>query len=65
MGSCEIADDSRRHGTLEELLAFSKPIQRLVRLAELRQHPGRGREGSGKQEDDVPGPDRRDPVLDR
>jgi hypothetical protein len=57
--------DAPRHAKLEELLTFSNPIQRLARLAELRKGPGRGREGSMKQVDDVPRPEDRDLVLDQ
>ena len=60
-----MADDSPRRLTLEELLAFPEPVQRLARLAELRQYPGGGGDRGGKQEDDVPRPDHRDPVLDQ
>ena len=49
----------------EEPLAFAEPAQRLARLAELRQDPGGGGDHVRKQERDVPGPERRDRVLDR
>ena len=65
VGPAATADDSPRRLTLEELLAFPEPVQRLARLAELRQHPGGGGDRRGKQEDDVPRPDHRDPVLDQ
>ena len=57
------ADDSPRRLTLEELLAFPKPVQRLTRLAELRQYPGGGGDRPGKMDDDVPRPGHRDPAL--
>jgi hypothetical protein len=61
----ETADESPRRLTLEELLAFPEPVQRLAFLAELRQDPGGGGDREGKYEDDVPGPEPRDPVLDQ
>ena len=64
VGPAETDDDSPRRLTLEELLAFPEPVQRLARLAELRQDPGGGGDREGKQEDDVPRPEHRDPVLD-
>ena len=56
-------DDSPRRLTLEELLAFPEPVQRLARLAELRQCPGGGGDRPGKVEDEVPCPGHRDPAL--
>src|ERR1700675_3774348 len=61
----EIRDDFPRRLTLEELLAFPEPAQRLARFAKLRQRPGGGGDRPGKVEDDVPRPDHRDPVLER
>ena len=61
----EIADVSPRRLTLEELLAFPEPVQRLARFAELPQCPGGGGDREGKQEDDAPRPEHRDPVLDQ
>ena len=60
-----MADDSPRRLTLEELLALPEPGQRLARLADLREDPGGGGDRVGKAEDDVPRPERRDPVLDQ
>ena len=60
-----MVDESPRRLTLEKLLAFLEPVQRLARLAELRQDPGGGGDRPGKQEDDVPGPNHRHPVLDQ
>src|SRR5262249_12928471 len=37
-----VADETPRRGTLEEMLSFPKPVQRLTRFAELGQYPGRG-----------------------
>ena len=59
-----MVDQSPRRLTLEKLLAFLEPVQRLARLAELRQSPGGGRDRPGKQEDDVPGTNPRHPLLD-
>ena len=64
VGPAETDDDSPRRLTIDELLAFPEPVQRLARLAELRQDPGGRGDRKGKQEDDVPRPERRDPVLD-
>ena len=49
-----MADESSRRLTLEELLAFPEPVQRLARLAELRQRPGGKGDRPGKQEDRFP-----------
>ena len=65
VGPAAMADDSPRRVTLEELLAFPEPVQRLARLAELRQDPGGGGDRVGKLEDDVPRPEHRDPALDQ
>src|SRR5262245_28983019 len=51
--------DSTRRLTLEELLAFPEPVQRLARLAELRQCPGGRGDRPGKVEDEVPCPGNR------
>src|SRR5262245_57785339 len=51
--------DSPRRLTLEELLAFPEPIQRLASLTELRQCPGGGGDRPGKVEDEVPCPGNR------
>ena len=60
-----MADVSPRRVTLEELLALPESGQRLARLADLREDPGGGGDRVGKSEDDVPRPERRDPVLDQ
>src|SRR6266849_8153 len=65
IGPAAIGDVSPRLVTLEELLAFPEPAQRLARLAELRQCPGREGDREGKHEDGVPGPERRDSVFDQ
>ncbi len=65
VGPAAMADDSPRRLTLEELLALPEPGQRLARLADLREDPGGGGDRAGKVEDDVPRPERRDPVLDQ
>jgi len=49
--------------TLEELLSLPKPVQRVIRLAKLRQHAGRGRHGNGPQDSSVPLLDCRDRPL--
>ena len=53
VGPAAMRDDSPRRLTLEELLAFPEPVQRLARLAELRQCPGGGGDRPGKVEDEV------------
>jgi len=58
-------NDASRRLTLEELVAFPEPVQRLARFAELRQCPGRGGDREGKRKDDVPAPEHRDPLLSR
>ena len=65
VGPAQIADESPRRLTLEEMLGFPEPAQRLGRFAELREDPGGGSDGEGKQESDVPCSVRRDPVLDQ
>ena len=65
IGPAAMADDSPRRLTLEELLAFPDPVQRLARLADLRQRPGGGGDRPGKMDGDVAGPQHRDPVLDQ
>src|ERR1700730_4153098 len=64
VGPAAIADDSPSREALEELLALTEPVQRRAPLTELRQYPGGGADRPGKQEDDVPRSDHRDPVLD-
>jgi hypothetical protein len=44
-----LEDDSPRGQTLDELLAFPEPVQRLARLAELRQVPGGGGDRQGSR----------------
>ena len=56
---------SPRHVTLGELLAFPEPGQRLARLADLRESPGGRGDPVGEVEDDVPCPERCEPVLDQ
>ncbi len=60
-----MALDDKCHLTFEELLAFPEPVQRLARLADLREDPGGGGDRAGKQDDDVPGSEDRDPVLEQ
>ena len=55
--------ESPRRGPLEELLPFSEPAQRLARFAELGQYPGGGGDRHRELEDDVPGSEHRDPML--
>src|ERR1700675_2510545 len=65
VGSAE-TDASPLCLTLDELLAFPKPVERRARLAELRQRPGGGGDRGGKQgAADVPRLEHRDPVLDQ
>jgi len=49
---------------VEKLLTFPKPVQRLARLAELGQRPGRAGHHEGKDEGDVPSPGYRDSAFD-
>ena len=52
IGPAAKGDNSTRYLTVEELLAFPEPVQRLARFAELRQCPGGGGERPGKLDDD-------------
>ena len=58
VGPATMGDDSPRRLTLEELLAFPDPAQRLARLAELRQRPGGGGDRPGKMDGDISSPQR-------
>src|SRR5262245_24659745 len=59
-----IVDDPPGCETLDELLPFAKPFQRLTRLVELRQYPSGG-DRVGKQDDDVPRLEHRDLGLEQ
>src|SRR5262245_10095176 len=63
VGPAAMEDDSSRRLTLEELFTLPQPVQRLARLAELRQCPGAGGNPRGKQDDDVSGSEHCDAVL--
>src|SRR5262249_43798223 len=65
IGPTAIGDVSPRLVTLEELLAFLEPNQRLGRRAELRQCPSGVGNRERKHEDDVPAPKQRDPAFDQ
>ena len=56
---------SSRRDTLEEILAFPEVVQRLARVAELRQDPSGGADRPGELEDDIPSPHPREPMLDQ
>ena len=56
---------SPRRPTLDELLALPQSVQRLVHVAELRQHPGRRADHLRKEHSDIPRPEHRDLVLDQ
>ena len=58
-------DDTSPRLTLEKVLALAQEGQRLSGLADLRQRPGRARDGMRKVEDDVARPVRRQPLLDQ
>jgi hypothetical protein len=58
----ENPDDSPRRPPLEELVAFPEPVQRLTRLAELRQYPSGGADRPGKMKNDISRTGHRDPV---
>src|SRR5262249_17289587 len=59
----DIANVSPRGIWLKERLAFLEPARGFARLAELRQHPGRGGDREGQHEPDVPGLGHSDGVL--
>src|SRR3954471_3056254 len=65
VGPAAMTDDSPRRLMLEELLALSDSVQRLARLADLRQHPSGGGDCPRKMDGDISCPEHRDPVLDR
>src|SRR5207245_292455 len=58
-------DAPPRRLTLEELLPFPEPGQRLARVAELREDPGQVGDRRGKVECDVPRSGHCNPVLDQ
>ena len=55
--------NSARRLVLKQLLGLLNPVQRLIRFADLRQHPSRGSNRPRKLNGDISGAKRRDPVL--
>ena len=58
-------DDASPRLTLEKVLALAQEGQRLGGLADLRERPGRARDGMRKVEDDVARPVCRQPLPDQ
>jgi hypothetical protein len=50
-----MTDDSCPRFTLDEVLGFAEPAQRLVRFAQLGENPGQGRNFHGKHEANISG----------
>ena len=59
VGPAAMTDNSPRRLMLEELLALPNPVQRLARLADLRQRPGGGGDRPRKMDGDISSPKHR------